>query len=54
MKGYKWHTVATLAVVVLRLALPVAAAIAAGGDPLVALLAALGVEAGLADRPSVS
>lgn len=53
MKGpSKWHTVATLALVVLRFALPVVAAVAAGGEPFVALLAALGVQAGAAGKPS--
>lgn len=54
MKGNKWPTVVSLLVVALRFALPVAAAMAAGGDPLVALLAALGVEAGAVVRPSAS
>lgn len=44
-----WLTGATYAALALRLAIAVAAALAAGGEPLVALLAALGAEAGAAD-----
>ena len=52
MKVSKWHFVATLALVAARIAAPVLAAIAAGARWDVALLAALGVEAGAsASRP---
>lgn len=44
MKGFfKWPTAVSLALVVARIAVPVLAAIAAGGQWDVALLAALGV-----------
>ena len=46
LKVNKWHTAATLALVAARIAVPVLAAIAAGARWDVALLAALGVEAG--------
>lgn len=50
MKGFaKWPTVASLALVAARIAVPVLAAIAAGQRWDVALLAALGVEAGVAN-----
>lgn len=42
----KWLTGATLAAVGVRLALTLGAALAAGGDPVVALCAALAGEAG--------
>lgn len=52
LKVSKWHTVATIALVAARIAVPVLAAIAAGARWDVALLAALGVEAGAsASRP---
>ena len=50
----QWHTAAVLGLGLARLAIPVLAAIAAGADPLVALLAALGVEAGAASGRSAS
>lgn len=46
MKVLKWPTAVSLALVVARIAVPVLAAIAAGQRWDVALLAALGVEAG--------
>lgn len=46
-KVKKWLTGASLAAVVLRLALAVTASLTAGGDPLVALCAALAAESGL-------
>lgn len=48
MKGvFKWPTVVSLALVAARIAVPVLAAIAAGARWDIALLAALGVEAGV-------
>lgn len=48
----KWLTGATLAAAALRLGLAVTAALAANGDPWVALCAALAAESGLlADAP---
>lgn len=44
-----WLTGATLAAAGIRLALAVAASLAAGGEPLVALCAALAAEWGAAD-----
>lgn len=46
MKGTKWPIAASLALAALRIVVPVLAAIAAGARWDVALLAALGVEAG--------
>lgn len=47
----KWLTEPTIAAVVLRLAIVLAAALAAGADPVVALCAGLAGEAGLVNRP---
>lgn len=46
-----WLTGAGLAATAVRLLLPVVAALAAGGDPLVAFLAALGQEGALQAEP---
>lgn len=46
-----WLTGASLLALAVRIALPVVAALSAGGDPLVALLAALGTEAGYLAEP---
>lgn len=51
MKVLKWHTVVNLALVAARIAVPVLAALAAGARWDVALLAALGVEAGAGAAP---
>lgn len=51
MKVLKWHTVVSLALVAARIAVPVLAALAAGARWDVALLAALGVEAGAGAAP---
>ena len=54
MKVLKWPTAVSLALVVARIAVPVLTAIAAGARWDVALLAALGAEAGaqaVASRP---
>ena len=54
MKVLKWPTAVSLALVVARIAVPVLAAIAAGQRWDVALLAALGVEAGAGAAPYVN